>query len=110
MSEEGRILELIYLYNNRKRSSMKPSPVSLFFLKEGANIARSLSIDGVKPEYKTVFLKIKHEWSVLDQEDKEIYIETSKRLEFNHKDNFNKLKEKKMDEIKSKMGILGIFN
>lgn len=109
------IQELIDLYNNRKRISMKPSPLSLFFLKEGNKIAKIVSDEtgGGKPDYKTTFLRIKYEWSILYDDEKLVYIETAVKLGFKPKEAFNTQKQifvgKKIEEMKSKMGLLSLF-
>jgi len=48
---------------------MDPSAASLYFLKEGSNITHIISneIGGGKPDYKITLLRIKYEWSILEQ-------------------------------------------
>jgi hypothetical protein len=114
-TNEEFIQELINLYNNRKRKSMEPSPSSLFFLKHGSRIAHIVSSEtgGGKPDYKTTFLRIKYEWSILDESIKLIYLKASIQLGFIQKGGFSAQKkilfDQKIAEFKNKMGPISIF-
>lgn len=103
--EDLLIKELIELYNNRKRKSMKASPSSLFFLKEGIRIAKLVPIDesNNKPNYKTVFTRIKYEWTILDEYNRIIYIKTAIKLGYKQKDSFT---IGKIDQIKSRLSFI----
>lgn len=114
-TEESLIQELVNLYNNRKRRSMDPSPASLFFLKEGPNIVRKVSSENgnVKPDYKQTFIRIKYEWTILEQYNKDIYIKGALRLGFIPKEDFSEKKrevvDKRIADMKVNLGVVSFF-
>lgn len=115
VAEDSFINELLDLYNNRKRRSMDPSPSSLFFLKEGARIVRLISSEngGGKPDYKKTFVRIRYEWTAIDEYSKIIYSKAAIKLGYKPKENFSDSKRQfvtqKIDGMKSKLGPLGVL-
>lgn len=79
--EETKILEIIELYNKRRRQSMNPSPYALFFLHKGAEILIQINKEtGLKPEPEKSMKRIQYEWQKISKLERNIYLNASNRL------------------------------
>lgn len=94
------------LFNERKRSSMKATPYVLFFLHKGKEFAlrESTKIGGQKPKVSDFIMVLQHEWSILSDENKTIYLNAAIRLGYTERESFidkNGLRDKIRNKINS---------
>lgn len=82
-SEDTSIQELVNIYNERKRASMKPNPLSIFFLKNGKPTAIAIAErKKSRPTPEEVMMEIRYKWKVLPDPIKCIYVKAAIELGF----------------------------
>lgn len=110
---EKRIEFLIDLYNNRKRTSMKAAPFSLFFLSNSRNnVIQYIQKNNKQPLPEELIENMKDEWKKLPLYEKELYLDASGRLGFKYKQIFEKHIEmkvkvgQKLNSTKKRLGMI----
>lgn len=106
--------EIIELFNERKRSTMKATPFSLFFLHKGKSLTKALFEEiRRKPQVNELIKRIKHEWKILPDSDKIIYLKAAIELGFEAKKLFvdnTQMRKKIEDRIKAVKSRLSRLN
>lgn len=89
MSTTVSIEDLIKVFNERKRKTMKANPLSIFFLKNGKRIAISMAEKNKrKPEPIEVMNEVKYRWKIAPDNIKVIYVKCAVDLGFEPKQLF----------------------
>lgn len=106
------IEELIKIFKERKRPSMKATPFSLYFLNDGKDIARQLFAETRrKPEVIELLERIKFEWKTLPDDKKILYFKAASELGFNPKElpikneNLRNRLEERTNAVKKKLSL-----
>lgn len=110
---EKRVEFLIDIYNNRKRTSMKATPFSLFFLCNSRNnVIEYIQKNNKQPSPEELIENMKDEWKKLPLSEKELYLDVSGRLGFKYKQIFERHTEMKA-KVEQKLNLakkrLGMF-
>lgn len=99
-------VDLQKIFNERKRSTMKATPYTLFFLHRGKEFAlrESAKIGNKRPKPSDFILVLQYEWNILSNENKEFYLDAAMKMGYEEREKFidqNKLSEKVLERFKN---------